>query len=138
MKGLNEVRLIGNLGADPEMRYTANGKAVVTFSMATSRKFKGPDNGDLVEETTWHRITVWESQAEACNKSLHKGDPVFVGGRIRNSSWEDDVGAKHYSTEVVATNVIFLGKPKGDGGLVEEAVAAGAVVESEEPVQTTE
>jgi len=132
MKGLNEVRLIGNLGNDPEMRFTPNGKPVTTFSMATSRKFKGSDNGELVEETTWHRITVWDSLAEACNKSLHKGDAVYVGGRVRNSSWEDELGKKHYSSEVVATNVIFLDKPKA-ASLVEEAVAAGAVVEGTEP-----
>lgn len=137
MKGLNEVRLIGNLGGDPEMKFTPNGKAVVTFGMATSRKYKGPDNGDLVEETTWHRITVWDSLAEACNKSLHKGDPVYVGGRVRNSSWEDDLGVKHYSSDVVATNVIFLGKPKA-ASLIEEAVAIGAEVVAEESSSTTE
>lgn len=118
MRGLNEVKLIGNLGVDPEMKFTANGKAFTTFSLATSRKYKG-DNGQLVEETTWHRIVSWEKLAEACNKSLSKGDPVFVGGRINNRAWEDNTGMKHYSSEIIANQVIFLGKPKDEKSLGE-------------------
>lgn len=137
MKGLNLVHLIGNLGGDPEMRFTPAGKPVTNFSMATSRKYKG-ENDELVEETTWHRIVCWEKLAESCNKSLGKGDPVYVQGRIVNRSWEDDVGRKHYSSEIVASSVIFLGKPKqeeapeveesatGDNHLAKAAVAMGA------------
>lgn len=110
MKGLNQVNLIGNLGGDPEMKYAPAGKAVTSFSLATSRKYKG-DNGQLIEETTWHNIITWEKLAESCNKSLGKGDPVYVMGRINNKSWEDDTGKKHYKSEIVASNVIFLGKP---------------------------
>lgn len=128
MKGLNQVQLIGNLGADPEMRYTPAGKAVATFSMATSRKYNGQD-GNLVEETTWHKVVTWEKVAESCNKALTKGDPVFCQGRINNRSWEDDTGQKHYASEIVANQVIFLGKPKnGAGSLVDAAIAAGAEV----------
>ena len=132
MKGLNQWQGIGNLGADPEMRYTPAGKAVASFSMATSRKYKG-QNGELVEETQWHKIIAWENLAESCNKSLNKGAPVFVQGRINNRQWEDDTGVKHYASEIIASQVIFLGKPSnnGDNSLVDAAVAAGAVVESE-------
>lgn len=136
MKGLNVVHLIGNLGADPEMRYTPSAKAVAGFSMATSRKYQGQD-GQLVEETCWHKIVAWEKLAESCNKSLCKGDPVYVQGRIVNRSWEDDTGQKHYSSEIVASQVIFLGKPKNGGSsLVDAAVAAGGEIESVEEVET--
>jgi single-strand DNA-binding protein len=111
MKGLNQVQLIGNLGNEPEMRFTPTGKAVTSFSLATSRKYKG-ENGDLVEETTWHNIVTWEKLAETCNKSLHKGAPVYVGGRINNRSWLDDAGDKHYRTEIIGNQVIFLAKPQ--------------------------
>lgn len=130
MKGLNQVQLIGNLGADPEMRFTPSAKAVTAFSMATSRKYKG-QNDELVEETTWHKVITWEKLAESCNKSLAKGDPVFVQGRISNRSWEDDTGQKHYSSEIVANQVIFLGKPKTSGNsLLDAAIAEGGEVES--------
>jgi len=139
VKGLNQVNLIGNLGTDPEMRFTATGKPVTSFSMATSRKYKN-DEGALVEDTTWHKIITWDRLAEICNKSLNKGEPVYVQGRIQNRSWEDDTGKKHYSFEIVARDVIFLGKPKQDKGpdaedmghLVEAAIEAGAEVIPEE------
>lgn len=110
MKGLNQVQLIGNLGNDPEMRFTPAGKPVTSFSLATSRKYAGQD-GQLVEDTCWHRIVCWDKTAELCNKSIHKGSPVFVQGRISNRQWEDQAGEKHYSSEVVANQVIFLEKP---------------------------
>lgn len=132
MKGLNQVQLIGNLGQDPEMRYTPAGKAVTTFSMATSRKYNGQD-GNLVEETTWHKVVTWEKVAESCNKALSKGDPVFCQGRINNRSWEDDTGQKHYSTEIVANQVIFLGKPKTGAAPVDAADAAGLDKDAGEP-----
>jgi len=100
---------MGNLGDAPEMRFTPSGKAVATFSMATSRKYKA-ENGELVEDTTWHRIVTWEKLAESCNKCLNKGSSVFVQGRISNRSWEDAHGAKHYASEIVAEEVIFLDK----------------------------
>lgn len=114
MKGLNQVQLMGNLGGEPEMRFTPAGKPVTTFSMATSRKWKD-DSGELKEETTWHRIVTWNNLAESCNQSLNKGSLVFVQGRISNRNWEDDTGVKHYSSEVVASQVIFLGLKKTEG-----------------------
>lgn len=135
MKGLNQVNLIGNLGANPEMRYTPNGKAVATFSMATSRKYKG-DNGELVEETTWHKIVCWEQLAETVNKSLAKGDPIYCQGRISNRKWQDDTGKDHSISEIIASNIIFLGKPRKNEPelpeMVGAAVAMGGKVEGVE------
>lgn len=133
MKGLNQVNLIGNLGKDPEMRYTPNAKAVATFSLATSRKYKDTD-GQLVEETTWHNIVTWERLAETVNKALGKGDPVYISGRIRNRSWEDDTGQRHYAVEIVATDVIFLGKPKGIPEPIESEDAVSTETTEEVPV----
>lgn len=110
---VNEVTLIGNLGRDPDLRFTQGGTAVCNLSVATSRKYKGAD-GQLVEETEWHRVTVWGKQAAACQEYLAKGRQVYVKGRLRTSSYEKD-GEKRYSTEVVAVDVKFLGSRSADG-----------------------
>ena len=100
MSGLNRVILIGNLGKDPEMRFTGSGKAVTDFSLAVN-------DG---KETEWVNIVTWEKTAELCNQYLNKGSSVCIEGRLRSSTWDDDEGKKHYKTEVVANRVIFLGK----------------------------
>lgn len=125
MKHLNQWQGLGNLGDEPEMRYTPTGKPVTTFSMATSRKWKD-DAGELKEETTWHRIVTWNGLAETCNTSLCKGSLVLVQGRIHNRSWEDDTGVKHYASEIIADQVVFLGKSKAaqDEGTGEPAEAS--------------
>lgn len=105
---LNKVQVIGHLGADPEMRYTASGKAVTNFSVASSRKFKG-GNGELQEETEWFRVTTWDRLAETCSQYLTKGRLVYVEGRLQTRSYDDKDGIKRYSTEVVAQEVKFLG-----------------------------
>lgn len=114
MAGLNKVMLIGNLGKDPEMRYTANGKAVTTFSLAVSRNFKGPD-GDRREDTEWFNIVTWEKLAETVSQFLTKGRRAYVEGRLQTRSWDDQDGQKHYRTEVVATDVLFLDSGQGGG-----------------------
>lgn len=115
MAGVNQVTLIGNLGADPELRHTDSGTAVATMSLATTRVYKDK-NDKKQEETTWHRVVVWGKQAEQCNEFLSKGRQVYVGGRIQHRSYEKD-GEKKYITEVVAERVQFLGKaPEGAGG----------------------
>lgn len=112
MAGVNKAIIIGNLGRDPEMRYTQSGSAVATLNVATTRKYmRGQES---VEETEWHRITVWGKQAESCNQYLSKGRQVYVEGRLRTSSYERD-GIKRYSTEIVAETVQFLGG-RGEGG----------------------
>lgn len=113
MKGLNQVVLMGNLGRDPEMRFTPAGKPVTDFSLATSRKYRKEDGGDLIEETEWHYIVTWNKLAETCNQSLSKGSAVAVTGRIHYQKWEDDGGNKHSQTVIIAGDVIFLDKPTG-------------------------
>lgn len=113
MKGLNQVQLIGNLGQDPEMKFTPNGKAVTQFSLATSRKYRKGEGGDLVEETEWHSIVAWSKTAELCNQALNKGSAVAITGRINYQKWEDESGGKHSRTVIVAGDVIFLDKPNG-------------------------
>lgn len=107
MAGLNKVMIIGNLGKDPEMRYTANGKAVTTFSIACNRNFTGQD-GERREETEWFSIVTWEKLAETCSQFLQKGRRAYVEGRLKTRSWDGPDGNKRYRTEVIATTVLFL------------------------------
>lgn len=120
MKGLNQVVLIGNLGGDPEMRYTPNGKPVANFSLATSRKYHKADGGDLVEETEWHSIVCWDKLAESVNKSMNKGSAVCVTGRLHYEKWEDKDGVKHNKAVIIADDVIFLDKKPGAGKYEED------------------
>jgi single-strand DNA-binding protein len=117
MAGVNKVILIGNLGADPEMRYTADGTAVCKFSLATSRRYTGKD-GQKQEKTEWHRIVVWRKLAEICGQYLAKGKQVMIEGRIEYGSYEKD-GVKHYTTDIVAENMQMLGGP-GPGNRAQE------------------
>lgn len=113
MSGVNKVIIIGNLGRDPEMRTTGGGQAVCNLSVATTRTWKDKA-GAKQEETEWHRVVVWGKQAEFCDKYLSKGRSVYVEGRLKTTSYEQD-GVKKYSTDIVAETVQFLGG-KGDGG----------------------
>ena len=115
MASINKVILIGNLGQDPELRYTQNGKAVASFSLATTDRFSSRD-GDRQERTEWHRIVTWERTAENCARFLSKGRSCFVEGRLQTREWEDKEGVKRRTTEVVAQNVQFLGEPRGNAG----------------------
>ncbi len=113
---LNKVMLIGNLGRDPEMRYTQNGTPVATLSVATSRKFKSQD-GQLQEQTEWHKVVAWQRLAELCNEYLAKGSKVYVEGRLQTRKWQDNNGNDRYTTEIVAQDVQFLSpRPAGGGG----------------------
>lgn len=109
MASLNKIMLIGNVGSDPEMRYTPNGKAVTSFRMATNYRYSGPD-GERKEETEWFRVNVWGKQAESCNQFLSKGKRVYVEGRLHSRSWEGQDGQMRTSLEVSANRVIFLDK----------------------------
>lgn len=112
---VNKVILIGNLGRDPELRYTQSGMAVANLSVATTRKWKNKQTNELQEETEWHRVSVFGQTAEACGNYLAKGRQVYVEGRLKTRSWDDKDGVKRYATEVVADTVQFLGG-KQDGG----------------------
>jgi single-strand DNA-binding protein len=107
MAGLNKVMIIGNLGQDPEMRYTANGNAVTTFSVACNRSFGGAD-GERREETEWFNVVTWNKLAETCSQYLQKGRRAYVEGRLQTRSWEGQDGQKRYRTEVIASTVLFL------------------------------
>jgi len=107
MASLNKIMLIGNVGSDPEMRYTPNGKAVTSFRMATNYRYAGSDR-EQREETEWFRVSVWGRQAESCNQFLSKGKRIYVEGRLRSRSWEGQDGQMRTSLEVSANRVIFL------------------------------
>lgn len=107
-RGLNKVMIIGHLGRDPEMRYTPSGRPVTTFSVATTRSWTSAD-GDRHEETEWFNVVAWGSLAEICNQYLHKGQQVYVEGRLQTRRWEDSEGNKHFTTELVAKEMIMLG-----------------------------
>ena len=111
---LNKVFIIGNLGKDPEVRFTSNGKAVAKFSVATSERWTDQD-GNKQERTEWHNVVVWGKQAETCGQYLSKGRQVFIEGSVRSRQYDDKDGNKKYITEIVARDVRFLGG-KGDGG----------------------
>lgn len=114
MAGVNKAIILGRLGRDPELRYMQNGQPVCKLNVATSRKYTNKNN-EMVEETEWHRVTVWGKQAEHCNNFLTKGREVYVEGRLRTSSYDKE-GQKHYTTEIVADTVQFLGGRGGEGG----------------------
>ncbi len=116
MASLNKVILIGNLGKDPELRYTGSGQAVVNFSLATSERWQGKE-GDQQERTEWHRIVVWGPQGEMCSKYLKKGRQIYLEGRLQTRQWEDKDGQTRYTTEINASRVLFLGgRGEGEGG----------------------
>ena len=113
MSSVNKATLVGHLGADPEMRYTNGGQGVCELRLATSESWKGKD-GNKQERTEWHRIVVWGKLAEVCAKYLAKGRQVYVEGRIQTRDYEDKQGVKRYTTEIVASEVKFLGGGKGE------------------------
>jgi single-strand DNA-binding protein len=115
MSSVNKVILIGNLGADPELKYTPSNRPVCNLSLATNEVFKDK-SGARQERTEWHRVTVWGEQAEHCSKYLGKGRSVYVEGRLQTRSWDDKDGKKRYSTDVVADRVVFLSDGGGQGG----------------------
>jgi single-strand DNA-binding protein len=120
MSGVNKVILVGNLGANPEMRFTQGGQAVANLRLATTERWTDK-NGQKQEATEWHRIVVWGKQAEIVGQYLTKGRQVYVEGSIRTRQWQDQQGQKRYTTEIVARNVQMLG---GRGERPAEEVAA--------------
>jgi single-strand DNA-binding protein len=115
MAGVNKAILIGNLGRDPELRYTQNGQAVVNFTLATSENWTDR-SGERQERTEWHRIVAFAKTAELCAQYLSKGRTVYIEGRIQTRDWEDKEGNKRTTTEINANTVQFLGGPRSEGG----------------------
>ncbi|MCK5127403.1 MAG: single-stranded DNA-binding protein [candidate division Zixibacteria bacterium] len=117
MASVNKAILIGNLGSDPELRYTAGGQAVANFNIATTEKWRDKD-GQMQENTEWHRIVLWARQAEIAKEYLKKGSAVYIEGRIQTRSYEDKDGNKRYTTEIVGQRMQFLGgRGSGGGGM---------------------
>ncbi len=113
MASVNKAILIGNLGRDPEIRYTPSGQAVASFTIATTDKWRDKE-GQLQERTDWHNIVCWGKQAELANQYLKKGRPVYIEGRIQNRSYDDKEGNKRYISEVVVQRLQFLGGRPGE------------------------
>ena len=114
-RSLNRVMLIGNLGKDPELRYTTSGTAVATFSLATNEAWRDAD-GNTQERTEWHNIVAWKKLAEICGEWLKKGKKVYIEGRIQTRSYEDkNTGTKRYITEIVASDMLMLDGKPGSG-----------------------
>jgi len=126
-RGLNKVMIIGNLGRDPEMRYTPSGRPVTTFSVATSRSWNTSE-GEKHVETEWFNVVAWSNLAEICKQYLAKGQQVYIEGRLQTRHWDDQEGNKHTSVEVVANEMIILGERREAG----EATAESESVEEEE------
>jgi len=115
MASVNKVILLGNLGRDPEVRFTQGGTPVANFTMATTERWNDP-SGEKKEKTEWHRIVVWGKQAEIAGEYLRKGRPVFVEGSLQTREWTDREGNKRYTTEVRAQRLQLLGRPDDRGG----------------------
>jgi single-strand DNA-binding protein len=134
MAGLNKVMIIGNLGADPEMRYMADGTALTTFRVASTRTF-GSRDGERKEETEWFSVTAWSKLAEQCSQFLQKGRRVYVEGRLRTRSWDTPEGEKKYRTEVVAEQVLFLDRAGGPAPFGEQPDGAGEMEPEDIPFE---
>jgi single-strand DNA-binding protein len=116
MASVNKVILIGNLGRDPEVRYTPSGGAVCNVTLATTRSWKSKESGEKVEETEWHRIVFYDRLAEIAGEYLKKGRSIYVEGRLKTRKWTDKDGAEKYTTEVIAQEMSMLGSREGMGG----------------------
>jgi single-strand DNA-binding protein len=116
MASVNKVIVLGNLGRDPEVRYTPNGSAVCNLRIATTRNWKNKDSGEKMEETEWHSVVLYDRQAEIAGEYLKKGRPVYIEGRLKTRKWTDKEGVEKYTTEIVADSMQLLGGREGGGG----------------------
>ncbi len=135
MVGLNKVMIIGNIGTDPEMRYTPNGSPVTSFRMATSRAYTSAD-GERHQDTEWFTIVAWNQLAEQCNQYLSKGRRAYVEGRLHSRTWEGQDGKTRFINEIIASRVLFLdraqGAPAAEGEAAESPPESAAPVEAED------
>ena len=115
MASINKVILIGNLGRDPEVRYSPNGAAICNVTIATSRNWKDKNSGERMEETEWHRVVFYDRLAEIAGEYLKKGRPVYVEGRLKTRKWQDKDGVDKYTTEIIADQMQMLGGRDGGG-----------------------
>ncbi|MGH9875381.1 MAG: single-stranded DNA-binding protein [Pyrinomonadaceae bacterium] len=127
----NKIILVGNLGRDPELRYTPQGTPVCSFSMATNERRKDK-TGEMQDHTTWFKVTLWNRQAETAAQYLQKGRPVYIEGRLRVEEYTDRDGKQRHSLEVNATDMQFIGGARSEGAPMERAATAGAPAESQQ------
>jgi len=116
MASVNKVIVLGNLGRDPEVRYTPSGAAVCNLRIATTRNWKSKDSGEKMEETEWHSVVLYDRQAEIAGEYLKKGRPVYIEGRLKTRKWQDKEGVDRYTTEIVADSMQLLGGRDDAGG----------------------
>lgn len=114
-RGVNKVILIGNLGSDPEVRYTPDGVPVANFSLATTESWNDRNTGERQERTEWHRLVLWRRQAEVAQQYLKKGSKIYIEGKLQTRSWDDQSGQKRYTTEIVVFDMQMLDS-RGEGG----------------------
>lgn len=133
-RGINKVILIGNVGADPEVRYTTSGSAVTTISLATSESWKDKQSGENQERTEWHRVVFFNRLAEIAGQYLRKGSKLYAEGSLRTRKWKDQGGQDRYTTEIVANNMQMLdSKGAGGGGDYNQAPASSQSAPAEAP-----
>jgi single-strand DNA-binding protein len=126
MAGVNKVILIGNLGADPEVRHLQNGASVANFRLATSETYKDRQTGERREQTEWHNVVAWRGLAEITEKYLRKGSKVYVEGKLRTRKWQDKDGQDRYTTEIQADEMTLLDRPTGEPGTAPAAARPAA------------
>lgn len=115
-RGVNKVILVGNLGKDPEIKYTASGAAIANLTIATSESWNDKQTGEKVEKTEWHRVVAFQRLAEIMGEYLKKGSQVYIEGKLQTRKWQDQNGQDRYTTEVVANDMQMLGSRGGEGG----------------------
>ena len=135
-KGVNKVILIGNLGADPEVRYMPSGGAVTNLRLATSESWRDKQTNEMQERTEWHRVVLYTRLAEIAGEYLHKGSKVYIEGSIRTNKWQDQSGSDRYTTEIIANQLQMLDS-KG-GGAPMDAPASSSNMQQQKPVAATE
>ena len=133
MASVNKVIVIGNLGRDPEVRYTPSGSAVCNVSVATTRSWKNKESGDKVEETEWHRVVFYDRLAEIAGEYLKKGRSVYVEGRLKTRKWQDKDGVEKFTTEIIAEEMKMLGGREGLGGGADEGGGSSSYGERPAP-----
>ena len=133
MAGVNKVILVGNLGKDPEVRHLESGVMVANFPLATTESYRDRNTGERRQVTEWHNVVLWRGLAEISEKYLKKGNQVYIEGKLRTRSWQDQEGNTRYTTEVIADNMTMLGGRPAEG-----ATMSGSPVTAEETAPTSE
>ena len=134
-RGINKVILVGNLGRDPEIKYTASGAAIANITVATSESWNDKQTGEKVEKTEWHRVVAFQRLAEIMGEYLKKGSQVYIEGKLQTRKWQDQSGQDRYSTEVVANDMQMLGGRGGESGGQPQAGSSGGFRKNPEPQQ---